>query len=226
MKRITHCLCIFAISLAALTWAPTAAKSSSGANPGQSNAFGKPLAEWMKLYFTWSFGGPQAGQEKNVTFLPIPAGEPSDADPTVFVGEQDVALRNGQAFALPIFTFYGETYLPLLNLPDDDPDFPGEEIFTGAEVLIRLDGKVIIDSRRDDLRQFYFDAQFFDEPIFYDEPSSYGSIGALWAKGIGFVHPPLSPGMHRLELFVYNHVDFGFGHFGYANTWNITVGKK
>jgi len=199
---------------------------SAGPNPGQSSAYGKPLAEWMKIYWTWFLGGPQAGAVKNVTFLPVPAGVPSDIDPTVAVGELDVSLANGQALALPMFTFYGESYLPETGLADDDSSFPPADVFTSAEVLIKLDGKIILDSSKDDLSPFYFDPQYFHKPIVYAEPSSYGSDAAIWVKGIGFVHPPLSTGKHRLELFVYNHTDFGFGLFGYANTWNISVGKK
>ena len=68
-----------------------------------------------------------------------------------------------------------------------------------------LDGKVIFDSDDDDLREFFFDAQFFDEPIEYPEPSPHGpdpnADAAIWVKGAGFVHPPLSAGEHTLGLF-------------------------
>jgi hypothetical protein len=225
MISIKRCICVAALSLGiALAMAPSTAMSGRTANPGQSNAYGASLGDWMKSYWTWFLGASDSGGAKNVTFLPIPAGTPSDDDPTVSVGELDFSLRSGQAFALPVFAFIGETYLEA-NVPDDDPSFLPPEIFTGARLLVKLDGKVIIDSDRDDLSEFYFDAQYFDQAIPYDQPVEYApdvhAIGAIWVKGIGFVHPPLATGNHTLELFAYSD-DFNFG---FSNTWHISVGK-
>jgi hypothetical protein len=214
MRRLIACLFVGVLTL---SMAP------ADENPGGSKAYGKPLGEWMKLYWTWFIGGDQEGQVKKVVFLPLPAGTDEDGD-GIAVGELDVTLQVGQKFVLPMFVYVGETYVE--DVPADDPSFPPDEVFTGATVVIKLDGKVIIDSEDDDLSEFFFDAQFFDEPIEYPEPSPRGpdltADAAIWVKGIGFVHPPLSPGEHTLELFVYS-PDFGFG---FQNTWNIEVVKK
>jgi len=211
MKRLllTLGVCLLALSVA-----------RAGVLPGDSSAYGKTLGGWMKLSWSWQLGGSKAGTVKNVSFLPIPAGEPSDEDPNIFVGEADVTLRSGNAFALPMFVWTGETYNN--GTPDDDPAFPPESAFTGADVLVKLDGKAILSSLTDDMSEFYFGIQYFDSTIEYPEATSYGSIGANWVKGLGFVHTPLSPGRHTLELFVYS-PDFGVG---YANTWNITVTNR
>ena len=58
-----------------------------------------------------------------------------------------------------------------------------------------------------------------DETILYDAPTDYGSIGAIWVKGIGFLHAPLPAGEHVLHLVEYND-EIGVG---YDNTWTITV---
>jgi hypothetical protein len=46
--------CAAGLLLAALVVAPAAA------GPPQTKAAGKPLAEWLDLWFTWAFGGDQA----------------------------------------------------------------------------------------------------------------------------------------------------------------------
>ncbi len=216
MKRVAAGLCVGLLTTSLVL----------AGNP-HSQFRGQGLGNWMKLYWTWFLGGDQAGHVKNTVFLPLPAGEPSEEDPTVFVGKTDFTLRPGEAFVLPMFVWIGETYLEE-NVPDDNPNDILDEWFTDPDnvtVMIRLDGKLIIDSAEDDLNDFFFDAQFFDETIFYDEPIEYApdvhAIGAKWVKGIGFVHHPLSKGKHTLELFVYSHV-FGFG---FDNTWHITVRK-
>jgi hypothetical protein len=68
-------------------------------------------------------------------------------------------------------------------------------------------------------------------------PTSYHSIEAVYAQGVGFVHPPLSVGVHTIALeselrvppsplfFNLNVYPDGFGvHF--FNTWTITVTPK
>ena len=190
--------------------------------PAKSRIRGTSLGDWMQSYWAWALGGEQERSRKRIVFLPIPQGEPSEQDPSLSIGEQDVTLRPGEGFALPVFVYIGETYLEP-QVPDDDPLFPPADVFTNARVEVVLDGKTIIDA--DNLEDFYFDAQFFDDPIPYDEPTEYApdvhAIGALWVKGIGFVHGPLSKGEHTLELFVYSDA-FGFG---FQNTWHITVAK-
>ncbi len=194
-------MCILAIGVAAL--------QAGGPMPGQSKAFGKSLGSWMELYWTWFLGGDQPGQVKSVVFLPLPEE-----------GELDVTLGKGEKFVLPMFVYIGETYLPELEIPDDDPAFIPDEFFTDANVLIMLDGEPIIDSEVDDLNEYFFGPEYFDEPIEYAAPTWYGADSAIWVKGIGFVHNPLPPGEHTLTLYITD--NFGFG-IEFFNTWYITV---
>jgi hypothetical protein len=213
-RRLTTLLaCLFLLLVCSHT---------SAAVPGNAAARGQSLDQWMLQYWTWFFGGSQANEQNNVLFLPLPVGTPSPEDPSITVGHADVTLRTGEGFFLPVFVFFGETYLDP-TVPDDDPSFPPADVFTGAHVLVTLDGKTILDSERgDDLSKVYSDTQFFDHPLLYPEPSSYGSIGAIWVKGLGVVQQPLSKGNHKLELLVVS--DF-FG-IGFHNTWNLTVTGK
>ena len=187
----------------------------AGVVPGHSKAFGKSLGEWMGLYWTWFLGGDQEGNVKKVVFLPLP-GEDDD-----FV--LDVTLRTGEKFILPMFVFVGETYLPELELPDDDPAGIPDEIFTGADVLIMLDGVPIIDSQVDDISEFFFDPEYFDSVIDYEGPTDYGAIGAIWVKGIGFAHTPLPKGEHTLTLEVSSYYEPWDLYIEFNNAWNITV---
>ena len=178
----------------------------------------------MKQYWTWALGGNQAGQVKNVVFLPLPVGRPSEQDPTVAVGEIDVTLKPGQKFALPVFVFIGETYAEP-GIPDDEPSMLPAEVLTGARILVTLDGRPVLDGSRDDVNDFYFDTVYFDEPLLYDEPVEYApdvhAIGSIWVKGVALVQNPLPKGTHTLRVRVYSDAN----HFGFDNTWNITVGK-
>jgi hypothetical protein len=198
-----------------------AASVATAKNPAKTG--GQTLGEWMTQWWEWKLGTGQPGQVKNVVMLPVPVGAPGE-EPNVFVGEMDVALRPGQKFALPVFVYIGETYAEA-GVPDDDPASIPAEVFTGARVLVTLDGKTIVDSTVDDLSDIYFDTQFFDEPIPYDEPVEYApnvhAVGAVWVKGLGILGGPLSKGTHTLTLFVYSDA-IGVG---FDNTWNITVGK-
>lgn len=211
-KRIVTLTCLAAIAAtAALTY---------GSGGALSRGFGKTLGEWQKLYFTWFLGGDQSNPEGHVVFMPIPDGVPQEApDGTVFfVGHADVTLADNQAFMLPVWTYVGEAYLQ--DIPDDAP-LP-EEVFTGADVLVLLDGKPLLDSTKDDLSKFYTDAVYFDQPIVYDNPQPRGdgidAVAALWVQGVGLLRGPLKVGEHTLSLYV----DTGFG-FGFINTWDIVV---
>jgi hypothetical protein len=162
--------------------------------------------------------------------MPIPPGVPDDGagtpeDPTIFVGELDVTLRPWTAFVMPILVYIGESFVE--DVPNEDPvQFP-MTLFTGAEVLVTLDGYPLINSRTEDLCRYFFPAArpdgavFFDEPVSYDPPQPRGPLNAdaaIWVKGLGFVYPPLSVGKHTLTLFVDSKLGFGF-----LNTWHITV---
>ncbi|NJK31453.1 MAG: hypothetical protein HC927_02985 [Deltaproteobacteria bacterium] len=175
--------------------------------PGQSHAFGNSLEEWMLKYWAWIFAGadPDTNGEKNVVFLPLPAGEQTDDDPPTFVGEAEVSLSVGDAFAVPLW-FYG-------GFPEDDPDLFPDELFVDVVLELTLDGEVILDSEVDDLSEYLIG------PAYYDEPVPFGSVEIAWIKGLGIVHHPLPPGEHTLHLFVYGE---GFD-TAFDNTWYITV---
>src|SRR5436309_3154813 len=143
MKRFTSlavCL-VLALSL-----------SGQASPPGQSKAYGKTLSEWMKLYWTWYLGGDQADHVDNVRFMPLPAGvatggDGSNADPYVFTGNLDVNWTPGTPFVLPVIVFYGERYL------DDstDPVMNSADFITGTDILVKVDGKTVINSATQDL---------------------------------------------------------------------------
>jgi len=194
--------------------------------PKQSKAFGKSLTEWMKLYWTWAITGEGDDHVGHVQFLPIPQGEVVEGsgtldDPLILRGELDVTFKPGTAFALPVIVWVGETYDPDLDIPDDP--YLDSSIFTDANVLVTIDGKRVIDSSVDDLRDFLYGPADFDPPLFYGEPSSYGSIGAIFAQGIGFVHQPLSKGTHTLRLAAELRIPQYDIHVIFVNEWTITV---
>ncbi|RIK40928.1 MAG: hypothetical protein DCC55_13480 [Chloroflexi bacterium] len=218
MKKYLTVSIVVVLLLAVVSPVEAGAKKPA---PPQSHAFGKALEEWQLLYFTWYLGGSQADQVRNVRFLPLPEGEPTGEDPTIIVGELDLTLEVGTAFVLPVLTFIGETYVE--DVADDEP-LPAE-IFTGAPVLVSLNGQPLIDSGVENLDKYLFGPVFFDPPILYDEPQPRGDVNAaaaIFVQGIGFVYPPLPVGEHTLTLFAVFE-DFGVG---FSNTWHITVQPK
>lgn len=215
-KRIVAIVLVACVALFGLVTV-----NAGGPSPGHSNSFGNSLGMWMDLYWTWALGGDQAGNVKKVVFLPVP--EPSsveeDEDGITLVGEMDFTLQPGEKFVLPMFVWIGETYD---DGSVDDPEFPPELFFTDPDlidVLIALDGNPIIDSVTDDLGEYYFGPEYFESTIYYDAPTDYGAVGAVWVKGIGFVHHPLPPGEHTLTLYVSSSA----AGITFINTWGITV---
>ncbi len=214
-------------------------KKGGGTSPPQSNAFGKGLSEWMKLFWNYQFGGGQDQQVGHVTLLDLPEGAPVNEDdtdapedekigtaknPLLLVGHLNIDLDVGSPFALGVLGWVGESY----EEPEcaDDEAIPAE-IFLDAGVRITLDGNSLIDSNVDDLGDYYYDPVDFDSPIAYDEGIDYGdctAVAAIWVQGIGFVHPPLSRGDHTLHL-ISGANFFGF-HVVFDNTWHITVKPK
>ena len=126
-----------ALLLAALVAGPASAGN------GHGNKFhGKPMAEWMKLWFTWALGGDQADHVGNVQFLPLPAGVPVDDgsigtadDPVTLVGEMDITLKPGTSFVLPVLGWTREKYLDLHLDP-----FLADSVFTDTAVYVTIDG--------------------------------------------------------------------------------------
>lgn len=181
----------------------------------ESSHAGMELGDWMALYWTWNLGGDQEPVVGDRTFLPIPNGTDEDED-GVFTGELDFELPASQGFVLPMFVWIGETYEGG-DPPDDDPSMPPEAAFVGMDLVLTLDGEEILNTAG--LGGYYFDATDFAETIVYETPTDYGAIGAIWVKGVGVLHAPLTPGAHVLHLEELNE-ELGLG---FSNTWNITV---
>lgn len=201
------------------------------ANPPQSKAYGHTLSEWMGMYLLWYLGIEESDHVGKVQFLPLPVGVPVDgsgtaADPATLVGELDITLKPGTPFVLPVVFWYAEVYMD----GTVDPFMP-DAVFTESNVLVTIDGKVIINSERDDLSSFYVPPTAYDPVMYYDAPTPYGSVGVIGYQGLAFVHVPLSVGKHTIVL----HSEFiavvddpnhpvNAGQV-FHNTWNITVKK-
>lgn len=177
---------------------------------------GLGLGAWMKAYWTWLLSGTGDAKLQDRAFLPMPQGV--DNGSGVWVGQADAALETADGFVLPLLAWTGETYNN--GTPDDDPNVaPLHDEFVATTLLVTLDGLPIIDGANG-LDPFYYPAETFDSPIMYPAPSSYGSTGAIWVKGLGFLHTPLAIGAHTLHLAETN---VGLNQ-AYDNTWNISVG--
>ena len=217
--------CGLVLLAALMLSSPLLSPPARAQNPAQSNAGGQSLGDWLERYWTWYYGGEgaQPGRVRNTVFLPLPAGEPTEADPSISEGTLDVKLRPGERFVLPLFAFVGERYLE--DLPDDDPAALPPGVVSDAHILLKLDGKTLVDSEVDDMSELFVQTRYFPKPVVYEEPHEYApdvhAVSAIWFQGFGVVQPPLSKGEHTIELFVYSDV----GGFGYHNTWHITVGK-
>jgi hypothetical protein len=178
---------------------------------------GRNLGGWMKLYFQWIMSGTGAARDGDLMFMPLPDATDPDGD-HVYTGELNVTLAKADGFVLPMYVYIGETYTGG-NPVDDDPVNDTDAGYLGMTVVLTLDGKTLIDSKKEALTPYLFQAQYFDAPIMYPTPSDYGSSGAIWVKGIGFLHLPLPVGTHTLHLEEFNTTYTN----GYSNTWNITV---
>lgn len=68
------------------------------------------------------------------------------------------------------------------------------------------------------------DLTYFPQPIVYPEPTGYGSNAAIWMFGLGILLPPMSPGLHIIDMQVVSPLTPVFGvDLGYYNTWYVTV---
>jgi hypothetical protein len=205
--------------------------------PPNSKAFGKSLADWTSAYFVPGFSGSPIDTIKKVKLLPLPAGTQVGGDftssnPATVVGALDVTLKPGTPFVLPVAIWFGEKYSTPPGLPDDAP--LNASVFTGSNVLVKVDGVAVIDSHKGDLARWYVAPQYYDPPITYPAPTSYGSIAANFVQGLAFVHHPLSKGDHTLTLkseiitFVPNYYGPGLNldiGVRYENSWTIHVTK-
>lgn len=217
--------CAAGLFLAALVVGPAAANP-----PLRTNTGGKSLDEWLNLWFTWALGGDQPDHVGKVQFLPLPAGEPVDDgagtadDPVTLAGEIAVTVKPGTRLVFPLAGWIREVYLD----GSVDPFLP-DEVFTGSRLVLKVDGRTVLNSRRDDLCDYYVPPTALDEPVFYPEPTPYGSVGTVGFQAIGVILGPLSAGEHTIELRSEviaavpdpdHPVNTGFR---YRNTWTVTV---
>lgn len=214
--------------LAALALVATAALAMTAPARGGPSDLPDLLDDW----FTWAFGGKHPDHDGRVQFLPLPAGTPVDGgtgtfdDPVTLRGEIDVTLKKNQSFVLPLAAWTREVY----GDGTIDPAVP-DSVFVDSHLVLKIDGKTVLDSARDDLSAYYVPTIALDRPVKYAEPTSYGSVGLVGFQGIGIELPPLPVGEHTMtlcsEVFAVvpdaNH-PVNTGEF-FENTWNITVRK-
>jgi len=202
------------------------------AEAGPPQAGNRNLDDLLEGWFTWALGGHHPDHMGTVQFLPLPSGQPVDDgagtadDPVTLRGEIDVTLKKNQSFVLPLLGWTREVYQDGTT----DPFLP-DAAFADARVVLKIDGRTVLDSGRDDLEDFYVGPTRLDHPVVYPEPTSYGSVGTIGFQAIGVVIGPLSPGEHTMTLTAElratvadpNHpVNTGAV---YENTWHITVRK-
>jgi hypothetical protein len=211
MQRTIRSVTLACVAIAMLTACPTTH------NELETEHGGRSLGQWMQSYWQWNLTGTGTARSGDVVFLPIPNGTDPDGDMT-FTGSMDVSMSASDVFAMPLFVWVGETYGG--TMPDDDPASPTRADFVATHLVLTLDGNTVLDSGHgSDLSPYYFDAQHFDATITYPMPTSYGATGAIWVKGLGILHVPLSRGTHVLHLVERNDA----AGVGFDNTWNITV---
>jgi hypothetical protein len=154
--------------------------------------------------------------------MPIPAGEPvsgsgTPEDPVVLVGELEITLPPGTPFVLPLVDLAGERYEGYPGVPDDDPALAS---LATMSANLTIDGRTVVSNANE--AAFTTPLTFFNPVVTYPEPTPYGSVAAVWFKGIVIVSPPLPVGVHVM------HVDATLivpGFFGviFDNTWTVTV---
>ena len=193
--------------------------TADAGTPANANAFGRTIADYMRIYQKWSFGVMPVPTDSNgnavldhhMVLMPTP-NTPGDGTP----GQQDVTLSPGQPFVLPLFGLFGTDYTD-----DTPPDqFAPLSVFQTLTITFSVDGKTEVDSSN---ATKYYSAFFFSPPIAINQPPT---DSVIWFQGIGIIHKALSPGEHTMQLDVAN-TQPAFGSiFTYHNTWSVTVLPK
>ncbi|MEN6324585.1 MAG: VPLPA-CTERM sorting domain-containing protein [Syntrophomonas sp.] len=177
--------------------------------------YGKSLAEWQGIYFSWYFGALNVPSDSNgnavidnVVLLSMPS-TPGDGTP----GYQKVTLSSGQPFVLPLFSLIGQRYKD----GTEDP-FNDVEIYQTVDLTVKVDGVTVIDSGN--VMDYYSEYIFNPEiPYPYDP-----AVANIWVQNIGMVHSPFSFGQHTIQLDVKNTEPIpGLGTLEYHNTWAINA---
>jgi hypothetical protein len=202
--------------------------------PPNANAYGKSLAEWLYTYWEWNVTGadPTKSVVNGVQLMPLPAGQQlggswTPEDPAYLKGTLEITLPVGTPFVLPQFAWLGERYEGYPAVPDDPP-MANSVALKDVSVSLTIDGtQVLSDGNK---AAYYVPPTYFDPVAMYPAPSSYGSVGAVFFQGVGFVSQPLSVGTHVIHLYEpmiikagdYPGLPAGIGLI-YDNTWTITV---
>jgi hypothetical protein len=192
----------------------------AGVLPPGSDAFGKTLAQWQALWLSWAVGDtaidPDANGNAdvgNVVLMALP-GAAGDGTPASI----DVTLSTGQAFTLPLWINFGNSYS---DGTPNDPLVP-LSVFQTMDFQLAIDGKVVIDKHN--LMNYYSETNFPAPGIAFDFPPAATIVSC---QSIGITHTPLTPGKHTMTLHAANTQalppQYGGGFTEFNNTWNITV---
>jgi hypothetical protein len=197
--------------------------------PPQSNAFGRSLEEWSALQTEYAIatglgGASLSNTVDGVRLLP---GDFVNSTP-VF----DITLAPGTRFVASPFFLFGELYD---DGSSDDPDVLApfiKDILDNTQILIELDGRVLLEGSGAELQDYIWGPVWLPEPVVYKEPIPRGpglnAVAALWTIGFGAVYNPLSIGRHTLiytvqsPFFVSESNPSGISVF----TYNLTVSPK
>ena len=174
---------------------------------------------FQDIYWRWADGSLTLPTDPNtnavvgpVVMMAIPQ-TPGDGTP----GAQDVTLKDGQPWMLPLWVLQGTSYTD--GTPPDP--FVGLSIFKTLAITFTIDGRTVVNTRN---VMDYFSKFRFVPPIPINSPPT---DAVIWFEGIGMLHDPLSPGKHTLKLDVKNTeplpAGFGGGFVEFHNTWNVTV---
>jgi len=212
-----------AVLAAGLLLASPFASAGSPKGVCQAGGYNKVvLADAMAKYWSWYYGGTGPQTIGNLFLVPLPVGEEISAYPmSIYQGSTSFTVRTGKTLVLPMSFFVGESYAD--GSFDDPEEFPTD--YKASSLLLRVDGRVIVDSTRTKLDCVYVDLTYFPQPIVYPEPSSYDSNAAIWMTGLGILLPPMSPGLHIIDMQVVSPLPFWDMYLGCYNTWNVTVVK-
>jgi hypothetical protein len=206
MKTIHHKLrcattLVYALITITLALSGTAQGGSEGSKiaPPNSNAYGQSLAEWLKQYTAWIFGGAQTPQLFGHVLFPVVGGTVTGsgtlADPLIITGHGDFTFKAGTAFFTPLLYIAGESY----EDGSFDPPFPDAwwgTYLTFAENVV-LDGQTVITEA--EIGKYYVPPQNFNPPLLYPEPTSYGAVGIHAVQGSALFCKPLAVGAHQIS---------------------------